>query len=188
MTPAGLAILASEISLDPLTRVYSGMTDAQIAVDINTEYRDAARDLGALIDYLVSTRAHTNIGQDTNLSNVTPSTILGRLIHVAELDVLEAALPVDPFGVGADAKRVDSTRELHSAKAFWGMIRAGHLSAALFTDTEQGDILNDLINCGIMNTANRDAIIALSQNQISRGVELGIGVVQEGDVTYAKTL
>ena len=164
------------------------MSDAAAAADLNTAYRNAARDLGALVDYLVSTRAHTNIGQDTNANNVTPSTILGRLIHVAELNVLEAALPVDPFGVGTDAKRVDSTRELHSAKAFWGMIRTGHLAEALFTESEQGDILSDLINCGIMNTANKDAIVALSQNQITRASELGLPQVDADHVAYARSI
>lgn len=37
------AVLADEISTDPLTRGYSGMTDAQIAADINTEYRTCTR-------------------------------------------------------------------------------------------------------------------------------------------------
>lgn len=37
-------VLATEISTDPLVRGYSGMTDAQIAEDINTVYRTCRRD------------------------------------------------------------------------------------------------------------------------------------------------
>lgn len=36
--------LKTEITTDPLTRGYSGMTDAQIAADLNTVYRTRNRD------------------------------------------------------------------------------------------------------------------------------------------------
>lgn len=40
LTPTQEAALASEISTDPLTRGYSGMTAHQIHADLNTMYRD----------------------------------------------------------------------------------------------------------------------------------------------------
>lgn len=40
MTPAQIAILADELSNDPIARGYSGMTDQEAADDLNTVYRD----------------------------------------------------------------------------------------------------------------------------------------------------
>jgi hypothetical protein len=37
-------ILKTEIATDPLSRGYSGMTDLEVANDLNTEYRTKARD------------------------------------------------------------------------------------------------------------------------------------------------
>ena len=38
------SILWNELSTDPLSRGYSGMTDVQIADDLNTEYRNVPRE------------------------------------------------------------------------------------------------------------------------------------------------
>ena len=40
MNKAQLEILKNEIDTDPLTRSYSGMTDTQMADDLNTAYRE----------------------------------------------------------------------------------------------------------------------------------------------------
>lgn len=40
---ADLQALKAELDADPLTRGYSGMTDAQAATDLNTEYRQINR-------------------------------------------------------------------------------------------------------------------------------------------------
>lgn len=180
--------LSTELSTDPLTRNYAGMTDAQVAASINAVDRENPAPFSAVVDYLVANRSHTNQGQDTAANNVTPSTILGRLVHAAEQNVLETALPVDVFGAGSTPadKRITNTRQLHSCKAFLEMLRIGHLSESLFTASAQGDILNDIVNAGVMNTANRTALIALSENQISRATELGLPVIVEAQVAEAR--
>lgn len=182
-----LVALAAELTNDPLARGYLGMTDAQAAADLNTAYRNKPVQFSDVLEYLVTTRAHTNQGQDTAANNTTPSVILGRLIAVAELVVPdEASLPLDPFGAGT-TKTVANTRQLHSAKAFLEMLRSGHLSASVFVNGgTQGDILNDLIGCGIMNTANRTALLDLSTGLWTRAEELGFGEVLPGNVAMAR--
>lgn len=196
-----IAGLTTELTNDPLGRGYNGagsenagsgaMTDAEAATSLNATNRDKSAAFSDVLDYLISTRAHTNQGQDTAANNSTPSIILGRLIAVAELVIADEAtgLPADPFGAGAvpAEKRVVSTRQLHSAKAFLEMLRSGVLTDAIFANKgTQGDILNDLIGCGIMNTANRTALINLSSAQQSRAEELGLGVVTTATVTTAR--
>lgn len=183
-------LLKTEITVDELGRGYSAMGDQAVADDMNLVIRPKAASHSAVVDYLMNTRAHTNQGEDVTANNTTPTIIYGRLIHVAEHVVLEIALPLDPFGAGSTPteKRVINTRQLHSAKAFLDMLRCGVLNVTLLTNTEPGNVLNDLVNCGIMNTVNRDAIIALSSNKQSRGEEIGWGSVAAIDVTRARAV
>lgn len=175
-----VALLAAELTADDLVRGYSAMSDQAAADDLNTAYRDAPASMADLFDYLIENRAHTNTGTDTTVANQTPSTILGRLIMAAE----QSAIDADPFGAGG--AKVLNSRELHSAKAFLFMLKEGLAGNVDFTDTIQGDILNDLINGGVMNAVNRTAIIALSQAKQSRAQELELGVVAVAHVTAAR--
>lgn len=179
------AALAAELTAGhPETGAYS-VTDSVAAAELNALNRDKPVSMQAIFEYLLTTRAHTNQGTDTAASNGTPSTILGRLILAAE----QTSVPADPFGAGdTPATKTLNSRELHSAKAFLEMVRRGLAGNVNFVDTEQGDILSDLVNGGIMNTANKDAIVALSQNKQSRAQELGFGEVTVGDVSYARSL
>ncbi len=52
--------LADEISGDPLTRGYSGMTDQQVADDLNTEYRNVSVDTVAS-DLVVAALVTANV-------------------------------------------------------------------------------------------------------------------------------
>lgn len=177
--------LKTEITTDPLTRGYSAMSDAEVAVDMNTAYRSAPGTLEAVFTYMMSTRTHTNQGTDTNASNGTPSTLLGRLIMAAQA----TSVPADPFGAGdTPLTRTLNSRGLHSAKAFLFMLQAGLVANVDFTNTEQGDILQDLVNGGVMTATNRTDIIAISENANTRAQELGFGEMSEGYVAYARSI
>ena len=80
-------ILATEVSTDPLTRGYIGMTDIQVANDINTFYRPAEGGIDGMVRYLATHDNRTNEGGDTNAS-----LILGRLETAARADPY-----TDPF-------------------------------------------------------------------------------------------
>lgn len=171
-----MTILSDELLNDPLGRGYAGMTDQQAADDLNTKYRDKNANIGDIIDYLSKTRTQTNQGSDT-----VPLIILGRLALCAE----QTTVPVDPFAT-AGTKKIDNVLELTSIKAFYSLLK---LSASLninMIDTEIQTMLNNCINGGVFNTAHRDALIAMSQNQITRVEELGLGRVRVGEVTAAR--
>jgi len=126
------AVLNNELTVDPLSRGYSGMTDAEAATDLNTEYRDR---------------------------NVTSMSATDIFQNVDETEY--AAL--------TDAQR----------QAFWGMMGMGTLNpwgqeAAIFTDLFGGI------------SATITALAAARVETVSRAVELGLGIVTEGDVAKAR--
>lgn len=176
---AFLQELKSEIDSDPLTRGYSGMTDAQVAADLNTAYRDAPHNPSALLDYMMKTEFRN-------------STIYGRVGIVAGLqpDPTSAGFGNAPMGGGGAAVAMD-WRMVAAAQALIRLTgdQAGAISTPL-TNTELSNILTemDTTNAEVMSIAQRNAIIALSQNQQSRATELGLGRVRTGEVTQARAL
>ena len=88
MNKAQLEILKGEITTDPLTRGYSGMTDAQIADDLTTAYRERNLDrLDASTVFNAIDKAEYNALSDANKAMVW------NILHLGE---------INPFGLESD--------------------------------------------------------------------------------------
>jgi len=72
-------IIKTEITVDPLTRGYSIMSDAEVATDMNTLYRPADGSVAEMVRYLTTHDNRSNEGGDTNAT-----LIMGRLITAAD--------------------------------------------------------------------------------------------------------
>lgn len=83
-----IAIISSEITVDPLVRGYSAMSNKEVADDMSeTAYRPADGGVADMIRYLATHDNRTNEGGDTNAT-----LMLGRLRLVAESEPY-----TDPF-------------------------------------------------------------------------------------------
>lgn len=131
--------LKQEIDTDPLGRGYSIMSDAEVAIDLNTAYRDtiATRlDPADVYNAIDDTEwdALSTAGQDE----------IYNIIHVGTIN----GLPIAP-----------GDRARQRIKDVFGISS------------------QTLIN-----------LLAIATTQISRGQELGLGLVRIGHVTYARSL
>ena len=98
MNKAQLQILKDEIENDPLTRGYSGMTDAQIADDLNSEYRERNFDrLDASTVFNAVDKA------EYNALAAADKEMVWNILHLGEINPfgLEAEIFVDIFGAGS---------------------------------------------------------------------------------------
>ncbi len=124
-------VLKTEITGDPLARGYAGMTDEEVAIDINIVYRTSNK----------ATMSGTEVMNAINKAefNALPATdkqMVWDILHLGS---------INPFGLEAD----------------------------LFSDI-----------FGISTTIT--TLQTLRKNDISRGVELGIGNVRVGNVEEAR--
>lgn len=127
-------VLRDEIDTDPLTRGYSGMTNLEIADDINLEIRSIPRDTMSSSEVFNS-------------------------IDSGEFDVLSA----------------DDQQEV------WNILHLGELNPFGLEATRFIAIFG--------GGSNTITTLAASRNMsVSRGTEIGIGHVREGDVEKAKAL
>jgi hypothetical protein len=133
-------VIKTEIDGDPLGRNYSGMSDIDVAVDMNIEYRS----------------------QQVEEQDPT-------LIH----DVIDAT--------EYDALVADDKQEVFAHLSI--TTRKGTVSVA--PDTFARDRLVEIFGAG---SATIIAILALITEAISRGRELGVGAVNQGDVEKARAL
>lgn len=125
-------ILKTEITTDPLTRGYSGMSDLATALDLNTVYRTTDK------TSMTGTEVFNAIDKaEFNALTATNKKLIWDIIHLGE---------INPFGLESD----------------------------LFVDIFGGG-----------STTITD-LQALRKNNVSRGVELGIGNVREGNVQEAR--
>ena len=127
-----IAILKTETTEDPLVRGYAGMTDKQVAVDMNIIYRK------------------------TNKASLTGSEVLNAIP-----DGVLDALPIE------EQEKV--WRIIHMAN-----INPFGAEATMFTT---------IFGVGSVTIDN---LQALRVNHVSRGVELGSGVVKEGYIEMAR--
>jgi hypothetical protein len=82
------AVLGAEVSADPLARGYSGMTDQQVADDINTAYRKRNREAMTGSEILQA----VVLGELAALTDAEETTFWG-LLGIGE---------INPFGVERD--------------------------------------------------------------------------------------
>lgn len=106
-----LIVLWNEIQDDPLLRGYSGMTDAEIAADLNTAYRERNRTSVTGTEILNAVNK-----AEYNALTTANKELMWNLVSMGELNPfgIEADLFVDMFGGGSttisqlQALRVDS--------------------------------------------------------------------------------
>ena len=128
-----IGILKIELTTDPLVRNYSGMSDADVAIDINTVYRTSNKSV------MTGTAIFNAIDKvEFNALSNANKQMVWNILHLSE---------INPFG----------------------------LEAALFVDMFGG------------GSTTITTLQSLRKNNISRGVELGIGNVKEGYVTQARS-
>lgn len=125
-------VLADEINADPLIRGYGGMSDQQIADDINTEYRSRNR------ASMTPTEVYNNVDESefTALTQAQQDEVY-KILHMGQ--------PLNPFGLEADrfisifgggsntiialqALRVDSITR--AAELGLGVVSVGHVEEA----------------------------------------------------------
>ena len=170
-----LQILSTEISTDPLTRGYSGMTDVQIRDSLNnTIDRPNTRSITAIVEYLATKKHRTNQGNDTTYAH-----ILGRLYMVANAKVGDDTLD---RGAGNEME----VQHIAGASEWLILIQSLYFDSIDFDDTDLP--YGYMENAGVWSSTHSSEIKALSQSQRSRASELGLGRVSTADVTYAKTL
>lgn len=171
--------LKTELTDDPLTRGYSGMSDQAAADDLNTAYRDAVADDGALFNYLAKETAKDHS------SEPIASHILGRLYRVDEAGA--AGIGAETF-VGSETPGPFSnlTAEgLDACRTLLQTARGDRLASLsqVMTEAKFVTLLELVKDTGVMKPADVTAIKALSQNKQTRAVELrirvGPGLVEE---------
>ena len=164
---ANIALLATELSTDPLVRGYSGMSDAAAAVSLNGIDREGAASADAIRSYCL-------------LEKKGGMSLLGRISVIAE-----SAVASDPFGDGISV----TLEHITNARAMLHIMENASNFSLNLNDSRFDVIVNDMAagtGCKAIQPADKTAIQALSQNLQSRATELGIGFVRPGDVQQAR--
>ena len=163
-----MADLRDELLTDPLTRGYSGMTDQEATDDLNTAYRDAPADQGALFNYLAKETAKDHS------SEPVATHILGRLRKVDEAGT--AGIGAETF-VGSETPGPFSNllaEGLDACRTLLDIALGDRLQslAQVMTEAKFVTLLDRVKDAGVMKPADVTTIQALSQNKQTRAVEL----------------
>lgn len=169
MTPKAFALLKTELSTDPLTRGYSGMSDQQAADSLNAKDRPGRRPIEALQEYCFNT-LYNPAGTQKDTSS---------LWLLAE-DVANGVA----ISTATDPNPTDKMKD--GGRALCILLKRNPLDDWDFTQATLSTLLSQLVNADAMTTAHKDAIVALSNNQQSRASELSIGLVEPGNVAEAR--
>ncbi len=172
-----IAKIKAEIDSDPLTRGYSGMTDQQVADDMNTAYRPSPVGPEGILQYVTLETARSNDGNDT-----TACSIYGRAQMVAA-----AVYDADPLSTTTPGHQLE-VAEIAAAQSFVRMLGPESQFSLDLSDSRFDSILQHLVDCQVMKNADKTAIQGLSTNAQTRAAELGLGVVKVGEVGQARSL
>jgi hypothetical protein len=109
-------VLKTEIETDPLGRGYSGMSDDQIAADLNIEYRTRPRDVMSGSEILNQTdKAEYDVLQDAAKETYW------KILHMGDLDPFgfEAQIMIDIFGGGSETiSNLQAARMISISRGF----------------------------------------------------------------------
>ena len=125
-----IGILKTEIDIDPETRGYGGMTDIQVADDINTTYRTTPKKSVTGSEVLNAIdKAEFLLLSDTNKQMVWD------LVHLGTLNPfgIEADLLVDVFGGSVTITALQAMRLNNVSRGVElriGFVREGHVIKA----------------------------------------------------------
>ncbi len=182
MSAKSLQDLKSEITVDPLARGYSGMSDAAVSVDLKLVNRQGPVTIQRIIKFLMLDETHKTDGTDTQ-----NRPIWRRMKEVVSLAVVPNGGVSDPWG----STSIGNISEIQQIKT--------HQLVDYFTASAQGNLEIDLQDskfqiylagaesAGCMSTTQKNNFLALVNNRQSRAQELGIPS-SEGDIAFARTL
>jgi len=176
---ANIAGIKAEIDTDPLTRGYAGMTDAQVAADLMTAYREGPGSATAIRQYLSHETSRSNDGSDTVVTF-----IIQRLAQVAAMTpTTDGSDQTDPFG-GTTL----ITNKMISAAVALQSIAVDNEFETPHSDSRLDTILSLLVSATVFKSADKTAILALTENTMTRAAELGLGKVEQGHVEESRAL
>ena len=170
-------ILQQELDTDPLGRNYGAMDDAAAASDLNLMYRDGAADGNLLVQYTLTEAYRTNTGAD--LEQLTIYARLYQLSRSSEGDDVYGSLPTRP------ATRTDVAAAVTIMRLLDTDVQT---LITNINDVRYAQLLDALAAAGAMAQSDADEMKSFSQNKRTRGQELEVGSVSEGDVAYARSL
>ncbi len=176
-------IIATEITVDPLARDYASMTDLEVANDMNSLYRPInSQPIAGIIKFLVLDNTYKeDDGDDTQ-----DRAIWRRMKEVVALSDTPTAATANPWGSTAIGTITEIQQlKVHQLMEFFTLMAQGDLNVDV-SDSKFQVYLSGAVSAGCMSTAQKNALIALANNQQSRASELGIGIVQEGNVQEAR--
>lgn len=169
-------VLKNEIDTDPLGRGYSGMSDVQVATDLNTEYRNVQAFVTAdqVRQYLITQLSGTGVNQRSSLDMIR---------EFAEAGTVRGG---PPSGNAPDARR-------SGAQMIWYMLQREDTDARFPVD--DANIRTQFIAIGpdggngpsVLTAAQLAALDALAIRTISRAEELNIYPVAVGHVQMARS-
>jgi hypothetical protein len=151
--------LREELTNDPLERGYSGMSDAEAAADLNTKYRTRIR-------HISSAELLTWAGGGAN----------------------------DTTGVRSRYERIEANGDEseQSSRAVRGACKAAVKMVERsdtyldFDNAAHAAMVDGLVAGNVLTSDEKDELIAMGTESISRAAELGIGNVLPGYVTKAR--
>jgi len=170
------ALQAELLAGHPDTGPYNA-NDALAAAELNVVNRPAEGGVLGMLEYLVTNRSRTNTGTD-----ITPTSILGRLQSVAE-----GAVGADLFGATGPTLKLE---QIHAAKMFMVLLSSPQVNTFDFLNNEV-DAMFTALGGGaggakVWKPADITALKGLSTDQQSRAQELGLGRIKTGHVIEAR--
>jgi hypothetical protein len=171
-----ILILKAELATDPLVRGYAAMTDIQAANDLNTNMRTVTKvaTVSEVRQYLLTQLSGTGL---------TQRAVWDMLIEFGNLGTVRG---IPPAGVTA----IDARRS--GARAIMKFLETGNADEGFLV--KNTNIRNQFIALGndggngpsIFTSQQLLDIEALAEQQVSRGQELGLGIVTIQNVTDAR--
>ncbi len=176
-----IGILRTEITTDPLGRGYSSMTDLQVAQDMQLVNRSTSTiTIAEMLKFLMLDNTYkTDAGDDTQARSIWQ-----RMKEVAALSIPATGSTSDPWNGGNTITEMQMIRN-QQLMNFLTISAQGNLNIDV-TDTNFQNYLTGSQGAGCMSLAQKNAFIALVENTQSRGQELKIGKVREGNVQKAR--
>jgi hypothetical protein len=177
------AALQAELTTDPLSRGYAGMTDAQVVTSLMTVVdRPVPVDIAVILKFLMLDNTHKTDGTDTQ-----DRPIWRRMKEVVNLNATPDGGVLNPWG-SAVLGNISEIQQIktHQLLDYFTLFAQGNLAVDL-QDSNFQIYLAGAESAGCMSTAQKDALLDLSNNQQTRAQELQLGVVYEGDVALARS-
>lgn len=165
--------IKDELANDPLGIGYAGMVlDQDVVASLNNKIYSNSNSISLIYEYMFNKNHRTNQGTDTQYVPM-----IGRLSMVAN-----AAVGSDPFGRGAggEVNLIQKT----ACITLLELLNSPNAPTIDFTDSNFP--LGSVNGAGVISPAHKDAIIALSENQISRAQQLGLPKIREGHIQEAR--